>query len=121
MIAWDIAKVVEAFELIASANGLPRENVRRELPPGDYCGGQVFLDTGELIAWVSATPFRTDGVSICEQGVPDVEFVEVVESSADCRGGLQSRDPEVRRLFHAVEDALTEMGFSVVPSMSDYF
>jgi len=121
MKTWNPVGVAALLNTAIAGFGLPRENVRQGDVRGDYCGVEFFIDNGEVNAWISVCPFRTDGVSIFDEATPEIEFVEITESTADCRGGPQSRDPEVRRIYHAVEDALVEAGFDVVPSMGVYF
>ena len=120
---WDTNTVVTTIQQILNSNTtLANAAILVGQSYGDYCSDNVVVypnkDNTEI--FITMQGFNTEE-PIAGQPNPEVEFVELQDSTADSRGGLQSKDKTVRDLYHTIDDALTALGYEVVPSLSPYF
>jgi predicted transcriptional regulator len=110
---WNQKKIMTALAAIPGA-----ASVKATDQGSEYCTNDIIVSTksGERL-WMMGFNTRK------EITTPEDTTVEMVELSdgTDSRGGLQSNNPEVIRLYGEVRIVLTGMGAQVVAQMKDYF
>jgi len=114
---WNQQKIVAALSAVPGAGRVEATTY----PWGDYTTNAIVVHTPDGKHRIHALGFNDDFV-IDREDAEDTDVVMVeLSDGTDSRGGLQSTDPQVIRLFGELRIALVGMGATVVDQMKDYF
>jgi len=72
--------------------------------------------------WIDITPFKDPLEDPELTGLDDVEVHSIeLRTDGDCRGGLQSSNPNVCGLYAQIKCRLTQLGFRIINTYEEIF
>jgi len=118
MFRWNSEKIMQDLKAIRFVGGIKKHG-----PGGDVDSDKLEITVKGAADKILICAFVVDppGFTTSSPGDDDFEMVELMDSSADSRGGLLSDSDNVGQVWLAIRNYFREQNVEVVDTMDDYF
>ena len=124
---WNTKEIKELIQMILQQRyqeiALVPQTITVREPCGDYDTEQIVVQLYGIRDRLLIRGFRTDGHFEGNQlrSNTEVQHIQIRDTSADTRGGIQTHDEDLAVLAAIIATRLRKRGWSVIPNLNDYF